>query len=266
MTREPGARPAGRRTAVTARSFLRAALARWPALGLFLACACPPASDAAGPGPAPRAPAAPAEASLARVVPVAATPSRTPSSSAPGPEPAAVDAAGAGASTAVGAGTADAGAGEAAAAPLTGRGVPGACVDPADFVATVLNREAPGGPGARSLYQALPFADLDGDGTPDTLVAGGGVRAQRIYHLFVRRNGCAYYVGTIPGAEEVTAAPAKSNGLRDVQTRSDECPRSHRMHYCSAVWSFDGTRYVARSEKALDRVKPPPEVGPDLGP
>jgi hypothetical protein len=134
-------------------------------------------------------------------------------------------------------------------------------------VADVATRQDPHPPAGRDpdafhLLAALSL-DLDGDGVADAFVQDSAVRAQRAYAVYIRRGTCGNFVGQLPLAESVALAPGRSHGLSNLRITSDECPRSHRMHYCEATLRFDGHAYAVDAERAIDRKRPPPEV--DVG-
>jgi hypothetical protein len=128
------------------------------------------------------------------------------------------------------------------------------CVDAIAHAAWVIGKADPGDRYPNGFYSMAQVSlDLDEDRSTDMVVWGGASRQEVTYHLYVRRGECGYYVGTVPSSEPLRTESAKSHGLHDVRSASDECPKSHKMSYCEATWRFDGTKYQVRSEKEVPR-------------
>jgi hypothetical protein len=127
---------------------------------------------------------------------------------------------------------------------IQGPQLAGPCVDPASHLRSQYSFDM-----GASFATALPSdLDLDGDGTSDVVLNAGAARWQTTYALYVRREGCGYFVGNVPASEWPRRLPQKSNGLYDLLTSDDECPgvSSQRLYsdYCDLIWRFNGTIYV----------------------
>jgi hypothetical protein len=87
--------------------------------------------------------------------------------------------------------------------------------------------------------------DLDGDGTLDPVLYGGASVWQATYLLYVQRDDCAYFVGSVEASENPRALPERHHGLFDIHTADEGCRQSNtkEITYCDTVWRFDGRRY-----------------------
>lgn len=85
--------------------------------------------------------------------------------------------------------------------------------------------------------------DLDGDGTKDFVIIEGGVRAVWSYRLYVARGSCGHFVGRVTSFDTVIGLADRHDGLRDIQTLTDECETLPNVHWCKSVFRFDGTQY-----------------------
>lgn len=132
----------------------------------------------------------------------------------------------------------------------SGRTLPGPCVTPSVHAAV------------KALTRGLEldaefFAprdveiDLDGDGNHDIFLNGGASRDTVTLHLYVRRNGCGYDVGSIEAVVGVVEAlTTMTQGLVDLRVTQDLCEAKTRSLACEVVYKFDGKRYRPTSYKA----------------
>lgn len=92
--------------------------------------------------------------------------------------------------------------------------------------------------------------DLDGDGKPDAVIDGGARIRFTTYWLYVMRDSCGYYVGSVETAGVLRATPQMAKGLRQLESAwgCRDHPGAGPQH---ARWSFDAARYV-RSKRWTD--------------
>ncbi len=129
----------------------------------------------------------------------------------------------------------------------SGRTLPGPCVTPSVHAALTRGLE----PDAEFFAPRDVEIDLDGDGNHDIFLNGGASRDTVTLHLYVRRNGCGYDVGSIEAVVGVVEAlTTMTQGLVDLRVTQDLCEAKTRSLACEVVYKFDGKRYRPTSYKA----------------
>jgi hypothetical protein len=120
--------------------------------------------------------------------------------------------------------------------------IPGPCFNIGRHVAAEMGIAIESDADAPTFGEDLVF-DIDGDGKPDVARDCGSRMWFTKYRLYVKRDDCAYYVGSVETAGVLRATKQMVKGLKQLQSDwgCGDHPGAGPQH---ALWAFDGHGYM----------------------